>query len=70
MSQKFSNVADFAIIYIEEAHAEDEWKFNVSCSYSKILVLSDVLEVELESSVRANRTFLLSIGRQSEQHLN
>jgi hypothetical protein len=30
MSQRFSSVADFAIIYIEEAHAEDEWAFKVS----------------------------------------
>jgi hypothetical protein len=32
ISQKFSNVADFAIIYIEEAHAADEWAFKVSSS--------------------------------------
>lgn len=30
LSQRFSDVADFAIVYIEEAHALDEWAFDVS----------------------------------------
>ena len=33
ISKKFSDVADFAIIYIEEAHAEDEWSFEVSSKF-------------------------------------
>lgn len=29
LSQQFSDVADFAIVYIEEAHALDEWAFDL-----------------------------------------
>ena len=31
---EFANVADFLIIYLEEAHPNDGWRFNVSRAFS------------------------------------
>ena len=30
---EFSDVADFFVVYIEEAHPQGGWEFNVSISY-------------------------------------
>ena len=35
----FSDVADFAIIYISEAHAQDGWSFKVRCDIQLVLIV-------------------------------
>ena len=38
LTKRFASLADFAIIYVEEAHPVDGWRFKVR--FIKILILS------------------------------
>ena len=35
ITQKFANLVDFAIVYVEEAHPIDGWKFKVRFTITK-----------------------------------